>query len=190
MPLIEDFEIVLANGKGVNGSTALSIKLLRDSHGSTAGSWSTGYLSVDLPALCYVGTNKYFKVWIDMTDVTTELDFRKAAFGFYDANGILYNADNKAAVTTFYALAEGETEWKAMSTGTDGCFGLDQNSSMAGFKGWLAFPLENMITDSGASPSADTVIAKIYIYHNIKNRNMIDQPFYLDDIEFVVDYKN
>jgi hypothetical protein len=179
----------MAPGKGVNGSTALSIKLLRDSHGSSAGSWSTGYLSVDLPALSYVGTNRYLRVWIDMTDVTTKLDFRKAAFGFYDLNGTLYNADNKGQVTTFYALAEGDTEWKAMSTGTDGCFGLDQNSPMSGFKGWLAFPLEHIITENGATPSSDTVIAKIYIYHNIKDRSMLNQPFYLDDFEFVVDYK-
>lgn len=189
MPLVSDFEILMAPGKGVNGSTALSIKLLRDSHGSSAGSWSTGYLSVDLPALSYVGTNRYLRVWIDMTDVTTKLDFRKAAFGFYDLNGTLYNADNKGQVTTFYALAEGDTEWKAMSTGTDGCFGLDQNSPMSGFKGWLAFPLEHIITENGATPSSDTVIAKIYIYHNIKDRSMLNQPFYLDDFEFVVDYK-
>ena len=125
-----------------------------------------------------------------MTDVTAKLDFRKAAFGFIDTNGNFYNADNLGEVTTFYALAEGDTEWQEMSTGTDGCFGMDQNSPMAGFKGWLAFPLENIITeDTEQAAPADAVIKTFYIYHNIKDRTMLNQPFYIDDIELVVDYR-
>ena len=188
-PPIEDFEVVRVSGKGVNGSSALSIKLLRDSKNSSAGGWSTGRIYVDLPQLSYVGSNQYLRVWIDMTDVTTNLDFRKAAFGFIDTKGNFYNADEKDQVTRFYALREGDTEWREMSTGTDGCFGLDQNSSMSGFKGWLAFPLENIVTEDGATAPADAIIEKIYIYHNIKDRTMLNQPFYIDDIEFVVDYK-
>ena len=189
-PPIEDFEVITVEGKGVNGSTALSIKLLRDSKNSSAGGWSTGRIYIDLPELSYVGSNQYLRVWIDMTDVTQNLDFRKAAFGFIDTNGNFYNADNNDdVVTTFYALREGATEWVEMSTGTDGCFGLDQNSSMSGFKGWLAFPLKNIVTEDGDTAPADAIIEKIYIYHNIKDRNMLNQPFYVDDIVFVVDYK-
>ena len=188
-PPIEDFEVVIVEGKGTNGSSALSVKLLRDSKNSNAGGWSTGRIYIDLPALSKVGTSQYLRVWIDMTDVTTNLDFRKAAFGFIDTDGNFYNADNNDdVITTFYALREGDTEWQEMSTGTDGCFGLDQNSSMSGFKGWLAFPLDNIVTEDGATAPADAIIEKIYIYHNIKDRSMLNQPFYIDDIEFVVDY--
>jgi hypothetical protein len=189
-PDVDEWEVVTVAGKGANGSTALSIKLLEATKNNPAGGWSRGLLQFDLPAPSIIGERKYLRVWLDMTDNTVNLDFRKAAFGFYDEYGKLYFADNLEAASTFYALAEGATEWTSMTTGADGCFGNGQTSSMVGFKGWLAFPLESIVTKTEkAAASADTAISSFYFYHNIETREMVNAPFYIDDIELVVDYK-
>ena len=74
---------------------------------------------------------------MDFTGDTTEVDFRKAAFGMIVGNKtvIPYNTDEKDTLSVFWYLADGSTTWKRMSHGNDGCFGDQQNSSVKGFKG-------------------------------------------------------
>ncbi len=74
-----------------------------------------------------------------------------------------------------------------MQHGDDGCFGQAQDSSVRGFCGWFAFPLENMLQGSDA-PDADTVITDIYFYYCLSSASMAGNRVYLDNISLTEDY--
>ena len=130
-----------------------------------------------------LGDNRYLLVHMDMRGDGTAVDFRKACFGFLEKNRISapYRTDDLDSPSPFYYLADGETEWKTMQHGADGCFGEAEGSSVLGFSGWFAFPLEHMLQDSSA-PSADTVITDIYFYFCLSKRSMAGAQVYLDNI--------
>lgn len=174
---------------GYNNSKALAL-------------WSTGRVN----QACYLfGTNenkntvsypstKYLRVWVDFTDV----EFRKANFGLVAPNGDLYSTDESDYVADleYYCLAEGETEWKKYVHGSDGCFGVAQDTPVKGFKGWMAFPVEDFTYRAGtgkgegvqgeAYPYAE--IAAVYFYWNYSEDTQSGKKVILDELALVDDY--
>ncbi len=176
---------------GYNNSKALSL-------------WSEGRVN---QALYLFGTDenkntvafpslKYLRVWVDFTDV----EFRKANFGLVAPNGDLYSTDESDYVANleYYYLPEGETEWKKYVHGADGCFGVEQNTSVKGFKGWMAFPIEDFTyrpgTGKGEGAAGEaypyTEIAGIYFFWNYSSDTESGKKLILDEIAIVDDYKD
>ena len=129
---------------------------------------------------------------MDLTGDSTAVDFRKACFGLIENNNtaLHYSTDEKDTPTPFWYLPDGETEWKKMSHGGDGCFGEQQDSSVKGLKGWFAFPVENMLK-YGALTELDenSYITHVYMYYCLASANMKNNRVYIDDISLVKDYK-
>ena len=76
-----------------------------------------------------------------------------------------------------------------MSHGSDGCFGAQQDSSVKGFKGWLAFPVENMLRRGTLDELTESsCVTGVYFYYCFSSREMAGQSAYLDEIALVADY--
>lgn len=139
-------------------------------------------------------STKYLRVWVDFTDV----EFRKANFGLVAPNGDLYSTDesDNVADLKYFCLAEGETEWKEYVHGADGCFGVAQNTPVKGFKGWMAFPVEDFTyrigTGEGVGVKGEAYpyfeIAGVYFYWNYSEDTPSGKKVILDELSLVDDY--
>lgn len=173
----------VAAGKGKDGSNALAAYRTQ---------WSSAHnseITWDIAQPGSVGGNKYLVAWMDLA--TQDIDFRKAGFGLL-ANNVddkPYRTDNLDTPSPFYYKAEGSTEWVTLHTGDDGCFGAAQNSSVKGYKGWFAFPLEYMPRTGGTSLNEDTAVTGIYFYFSPASEAELNRPVYIDHIQLVEDYR-
>jgi len=176
----------LVENCGMDGTGALGVTR-NNFADNTSGNNAEVRISLETPGT--PGNNKYLRVWMDLTGDGTAVDFRKACFGFLENNRIAspYRTDDLDSPSPFYYLADGETSWKTMKHGGDGCFGQAEGSSVKGFCGWFAFPIENMLQGSTA-PSSDTVITDIYFYYCLSQASMAGNHIYLDNIALVEDY--
>jgi len=172
----------IAEGMGLDGSNALA------AYRTTWTGSNNTEIIWDIADPGTVGENKYLVVWMDMS--TNDIDFRKAGFGLLanNVNDNPYRTDNHDDLSPFYYKAEGSDEWITMSTGGDGCFGADQDSSVKGYKGWFAFPLEYMIRRGGVNLQADTAVTGIYFYFSPSESSELNKPVYIDNIQLVADY--
>ncbi len=175
------FDVVLKDGNGVEGSEAIEI---------VRGNSDPFDIFIEIANKGKLGDNKYFVVWADFT--LTE--FEKASFGLIAENGISvqYTTNSVNYQTPFYYLPDGENEWQELSHGEDGCFGIGDAGSqgMNGKKGYFAFPIEYFLHDGLTALTKDSVVVGIYFYGNVrKNINILNKPFYFDDMMLVVDYE-
>lgn len=185
---VDQIRIEVTEGRGRNGSCALALTRTAF-HDSNTGNNAEASWTLENPGL--LGDNKYVRVWMDLTGDGTAVDFRKACFGLIEngVNLLPYNTDDRDTPTPFYYLAEGETEWVEMSHGSDGCFGKAENSSVKGFKGWFAFPIENMPRrGNGALLKKDSYITGFYLYYCLSSADMAGQNVYIDECAIVEDY--
>lgn len=178
--------VELTKSRGADGTGALGVTRNNFSD-NVNGNNAEVRISLETPGL--LGDNKYLLVRMDMTGDGTAVDFRKACFGFLENNQTSRpcRTDDLDSPSPFYYLADGETSWKTMQHGSDGCFGQAEGSSVRGLCGWFAFPLENMLQGSTA-PSADTVITDIYFYYCLSQAPMAGNRVYIDNITLVEDY--
>ncbi|MBP3293039.1 MAG: metallophosphoesterase, partial [Clostridia bacterium] len=178
--------VELSESRGMDGTGALGVT--RSSFAdNNSGNNAEVRISLETPGL--LGDNQYLRVRMDLTGDGTAVDFRKACFGFLENNRTAapYRTDDLDSPSPFYFLADGETEWKTMQHGSDGCFGQAEGSSVRGLCGWFAFPVKNMRKGSTA-PSSDTVITDIYFYYCLSSAPMTGNRVYIDDITLVNDY--
>lgn len=185
---LDNVVVEIADGKGINGTKALHVARLNYGSGTTPNNVE---IRMPLENPGKLGESKYFRVWLDLTGETAQVDFRKASFGFIEENAVKYanSTDNLDEPSPFWYLADGTTEWVEMTTGNDGCFGAKQNSSVKGFKGWFAFPIENMLKyKSLTALTEDSYLTHVYFYFSISSDEMKGNPIYLDDISIVKDY--
>ena len=144
------------------------------------------YIQLENSSYGKIGDNKYLIIWVDFTNV----EFRKACFGLITNDGTAnpYRTDDHDTTTPFYYLADGSSEWVALSHGADGCFGDGDRGSQAmkGTKGYLALPVE-YFKEGSRLLSADSLITGIYMYADVNSGH--NTPFYLDNIMLVADYK-
>ncbi len=186
----EGADISLTDGKGFEGSKAYSIVKEKNKVNSE--------FTLYLPETVKLGDAEYLRVWVDFTDI----DFRKASFGFVTEDGCLYRTDEKDNYDGYidlYYLPEGESKWQVYSHGTDGCFGVAQSSPVKNFKGWLAVPVSDFLAWSGSdsrfssiagsAPTADSVIAGIYFYFDFNSEDMLGKTFYMDEFGLVKAYE-
>ncbi len=171
-------------GKGKDGSTALA---------AWRTEWAVPHNTEviwDIETPGSIGENKYLVAWMDMA--TNDIDFRKAGFGLLanNVNDNPYRTDNHDEPAPFYYKAEGSDTWVTMSTGDDGCFGVAQDSSVKGYKGWFAFPLEYMPHNGGNSLTAQTPITGVYFYLSPADEAYMNKPVYIDNIQLVEDYNS
>ncbi len=183
--IIRDTVLSIEEGHGFGGSKAGAVTVNASSH-SNRGLYlyadAVNHIPQDYPSA------RYLRVWVDFTGI----DFRKACFGFVTKYDELYSTDDIDGRTDlpFYCLAEGETEWKTMYHGTDGCFGAAQSSSVQDFKGWLAFPTTDFAERTGSGSTFDSrSIKAVYMYFDLSSDDMLGTPFYLDEIALVDDYR-
>ena len=183
--IIRDTVLSIEEGHGFGGSKAGAVTVNASSH-SNRGLYlyadAVNHIPQDYPSA------RYLRVWVDFTGI----DFRKACFGFVTKYDELYSTDDIDGRTDlpFYCLAEGETEWKTMYHGTDGCFGAAQSSSVQDFKGWLAFPTADFAERTGSGSTFDSrSIKAVYMYFDLSSDDMLGTPFYLDEIALVDDYQ-
>ena len=183
--IIRDTVLSIEEGHGFGGSKAGAVTVNASSH-SNRGLYlyadAVNHIPQDYPSA------RYLRVWVDFTGI----DFRKACFGFVTKYDELYSTDDIDGRTDlpFYCLAEGETEWKTMYHGTDGCFGAAQSSSVQDFKGWLAFPTADFAERTGSGSTFDSrSIKAVYMYFDLSSDDMLGTPFYLDEIALVDDYR-
>lgn len=174
---------------GYGGSNALSVwSEGRDNQGLYIFATEANKNTASFPSTAYL------RVWVDFTDV----EFRKANFGLVSPTGDLYTTDESDYVPDlyFYYLAEGSDEWVEYKHGGDGCFGLEQSSSVKGFKGWMAFPVKDFTyrygTGSGAGQSGEAYplnqIAGVYMFWNYAGSTASGTKFVIDEIQLVEDY--
>lgn len=177
----------VVDDKGIDGSQALSV--YRTSWYSTnVGNNMEILWDLDTPGL--LGDNKYLVVWLDLK--TNNIDFRKASFGLItnSMTASPYRTDDYDSSVPFYYKAEGSNEWVTIKTGTDACFGSGDNSSVKGYKGWFAFPLQYMVrAGTKASLKSDSVITGLYFYMSYSSQSDVNKPVYIDNIQLVEDYK-
>ena len=177
------------SNNGYNGSAALNVwSNSRDNQGLYLFATDANGNTDKFPSTAYL------RVWVDFTDV----DFRKANFGLIAPSGDLYTTDESDYVSDlfFYYLPEGSDTWQTYTHGTDGCFGVEQDSSVAGFKGWMAFPVKDFTyragTGSGTGGSGEAYpyneIAGVYMFWNYSSTTSEGSKFVLDELQLVEDY--
>jgi len=145
-------------------------------------------LYFDLGEKVTVENNLFFIVWADFGGI----EFRKGCFGFTTEDGTLYTTDDLDKKNTFYYLADGATEWTALTYGGDGCFGETDEANTKNQKGYFAFSLSDFVTSGKAALKSDSVITGFYMFGSIgKNKDATlansGIPFYLDNMMFAKD---
>jgi hypothetical protein len=124
---------------------------------------------------------------MDFTGQTSQIDFRKACVGFFNNSAMVraFRTDDNDGSNNlkFYYKADSSSNWVTKTHGGDGCFGVEQSSSVKGLKGWFAFPIEDMRSGSTA-PKAGTPAFGIYFYFCLSNGAMVNNAFYIDSISF------
>lgn len=174
---------------GYGGSKAISVwSEGRDNQGLYIFATDENKNTASFPSTAYL------RVWVDFTGV----EFRKANFGLISPTGDLYTTDESDNVPDlfFYYLAEGSDEWVEYKHGGDGCFGLEQASSVKNFKGWMAFPVKDFTyrygTGSGTGTGGEAYplndIAGVYMFWNYAGATTSGTKFVLDEIQLVEDY--
>lgn len=187
--LVDKITVEIGDGRGPDGSKALGVGRLN--FGDTTQS-NNAEVKIPLENPGLLGDLKYLRVWMDLTGDGTPIDFRKACFGLIvnDMALMPYRTDDKDTPTPFWYLPEGETEWRRMSHGGDGCFGAQQDSSVRGYRGWFAFPVEHMLKRSTLEPLKDSsCVTGVYFYYCLNAAAMKGHPVWLDDIALVRDYE-
>ena len=183
-----DVSLTISENGGYKDSPALAVSLDRDGR---ANRTIYVFATEENGNVSRFGEADYFRVWADFTGV----DFRKADFGFVAANGMLYSTDdaNGRYDQEFYCLPDGSDTWEMKMLGNDGGFGLEQDSSMADFRGWLAFPLRHFSARDGSGARVDTAygcdVSGVYFFFDLADDSMLGKPFLLDEIGFVGDYQ-
>ncbi len=185
---IHTIKATVENNVGKDGSKALAIS--RQELGDTQLKRNSQVI-FDVP-YGKLGDNKYLAVWVDFE--TNNVDLRKACFGLvknYDYSGH-YETDANDTITEYYMKADGADSWTTMKTGTDGCFGnAVANDKSKGFKGWMAFPIENMhhlTTDETLQPG--DVITSILVFTSINDdAGQVGKDAYFDNFMLVSDYR-
>ena len=193
---MEDSRTAIEAGKGWNGTAALAV--WEENNVANQGLYLFVTPANGIPAN-YAGA-KYLRVWIDLTNVA----FRKANFGVTDSHYNLFTTDEENSLAEnwpFYYLPEGGTEWQTYYHGGDGCFGDAQESDVYGFKGFFAFPVSDFVIrqneanhdelapDTQANMSDVTGVYMFWDYSDANTEYTPNQKFYIDNIEFVTDYK-
>lgn len=186
---ISGSNVKITDGKGYNGSKALAV-------------WEDGMENQGLYLYATETNNnlnsfkgaKYLRVWMDLSI----LDFRKANFGVFDYDGNLFTTDESDGQPDlyFWYLPDGTDKWERYSHGGDGCFGSDQSSSVAGFKGWFSFPVSDFTIRSNANPGGYSSgecydlseVYGIYMFWDYDDNVRPGTEFYLDEITLVEDY--
>lgn len=182
---VSNIKAEIVSGKGLDGSKALAVT--RKVYNSTKGGQNLEVKwELDTPGT--LGENKYFLVWMDLA--TNDLDFRKAGFGLYanNINASPFRTDDLDTPCTFYYKADGSDTWVKKSTGADGCIGSGDGCSVAGYKGWFAFPIEYMVNSGKTQLTENSVIVGVYFYMSLANQNMVGKYVYLDNVKLVKDY--
>lgn len=180
---IDEIIAEIKAGVGIDGSRALAIKRTVWNKSNMGNNMEIRF---DMGKYGAIGDNKYLMVWMDLS--TNNIDFRKACAGvLVEGNDTPYKTDNNESTTPFYFKADGTDTWVTMSHSDDGCFGATQNSSVAGLKGWFAFPLEDMLK-GGEALTGDSVVTGFYFYASYASAEMADKEFYLDNFMLVSDY--
>ena len=187
--LVDQITVSFADGRGADGSRALAVGRLNFGDSPVS---NNAEVKIPLESSGTLGELRYLRVWMDLTGDRIPIDFRKACFGLIvnDMNLLPSRTDDLDRPSPFWVLPEGETEWKEMSHGGDGCFGNGQDSSVRGFRGWLAFPVENMLKRGSLEPLKDSsCVTGVYFYYCFSSGEMAGQSAYLDEIALVTDYR-
>ena len=181
---VSEIKAEIISGAGLNGTNALGVTRNGFHSNNTGDNLEVRW---DLDMAGTIGENQYLMVWIDLS--ANSLDFRKSAFGLIsnNASSSRYTTDDNDTPSEFYYKADGTNSWVKMSTGKDGCFGAGDGCSVAGFKGWFAFPLKYMINGSLAI-NTNTVITGVYFYMCLPSADMAGKYVYIDNITLVKDY--
>ena len=179
----------IAEGAGFNGSKALKVQ-------------SSGHENVGLYLFATADNGivtdhtgaAYLRVWADFSEV----DFRKANFGTTDSTYSLFSTDEVDTnwECKYYFSADG-ANWEEYVHGDDGCFGTAQAGTVYGMKGWFAFPVADFTIRSNANweaydeqtPANPADISGVYLFWDYDDATAAETPFYLDNLEFVADYK-
>ncbi len=146
-------------------------------------------LRIYLPNPVDIADNKYLRVWMDLSDV----EFRKASWGVISDDNKDYNTDNNDNANPaipMYMLFDNDTNWRNNPLGGDGCFGPgDNNVSLKGFKGFMAFNLSDMKNTSGEKLQSTAKIKGIYFYFDVKKAYRDNNvPFYFDRVALCEEY--
>lgn len=176
----------IEDGKGVNGSKALAMTRINAANsGNSEIDWS-------IDTYGKLGKNKYLIAWLDLTGQSRTLDFRKASFGLTkdDQYQVSYITDNNNEKSfPLYYKADNSDEWVTMTHGNDGCFGVQQQSSVKGFKGYFAVPISEMTNLSMDTLNEDSLITGAYFYFSFNEPSYAKGNYvYLDNVMLAEDY--
>ena len=179
----EEITAEIRDGVGVDGSKGLVVKRSAYNDHNDANNIEVTF---NLTESVVLGNKKYLMVWIDLG--TNKVDFRKACAGLLVNNEVnSYRTDDYDYKSPFYYLADGATSWVEMSHGGDGCFGVKQEGSVEGLKGWFAFPVEYM--QQGSTKLSETsIVTGFYFYASYASADYANREFYFDKFMLVENY--
>jgi len=193
--VMAESKIAIEQGKGWDSTAAIALW----EEGSDANQGMYLFITPNNAINGNYSGKTYLRVWMDLSNVA----FRKANFGVTDAKYNLFTTDEENSAVSewpFYYKADGSDTWTTMYHGGDGCFGDAQDSDVAGFKGFFVFPVSDFVVrknDSNKSGLADDTAAdmanvtSLYLFwdYSDNNADLVGNKFYIDNIEFVTDYK-
>ena len=176
------------SSRGINSSKALAVTRSEYNSNDAANGIELKFGSNKPRAL---KNKRYVRLWLDLKGESRNIDFSRAHIGLIANNDLEnpYTAEGQKHKTTFYFLGEGETKWVKMSHGTGG-FGVSLGESVKGFKGWFAFPIDEMLKkNTKETLSTEDVITGMYFYYSMSDRTMAGNYVYINDISLVEDYR-
>ena len=184
-----EITVEIVDGAGYNGTKGIAV--------SSDGNANVGlyFYATDKNGIAksYPGAN-YLRVWMDLSEV----GFRKANFGIVNSLACLFTTDevDGAWDCPFWFSADG-VNWTEYAHGGDGCFGDAQDSDIFGLAGFFAFPVKDFTIRNNANweaydeltPADPADVWGVYMFWDYSDNRVAGNPFIIDNIEFVEDYK-
>ncbi|MBQ8140854.1 MAG: metallophosphoesterase family protein [Clostridia bacterium] len=190
---LHEISLLFSEEKGTSESDAFAITRSKYNEDEAANDIEISFL-LNGDSIGKLGEKKYLTVYVDLSNNGEAIDFGRACLGLITTDGasaIYRTSENTSSADSplpFYYLADGATEWSVAYHSENGFFGANEGASAEGFKGLLAFPIEDMLQKGTGDTLKDSdVITGFYLYCTLLDEDMAENYFYIDDFSLVED---
>ena len=131
---------------------------------------------------------RYLRLWLNLKGEERKIDFSSATVG------VLTNGESDvpwlcAPNSEIYYLGEDQSAWQVLRCGENGGIGTLHGSSVEGFCGWFAFPLDEMVQKGNKKQLAPTdEINGVFFRFAFSDPSMAGNSICIDDICLAKNY--